>query len=107
MTNLEIAERMSQRIQILTKAYEVKFGKKPEALFVPGLMVIPLQALAEELCGRLLDEGFIFDSINGLKIRLVSGNRLGVGVLRQVDDTTPPQEALWFTGFTSPPQSGR
>lgn len=102
MSKSEIAEKYSNRIKILCMAYEVKYGKKPEALFVPGLCVLGLVALAEDLCGRLLDEGFVLDSINGMSIRLVTGNRLGVGILSgspaDPGSTTPLQEALWLWG---------
>jgi hypothetical protein len=103
-----IAEKYSNRIKILTLAYEAQFGRKPEALFVPGPMVLGLVTLAEELCGRLLDEGFVLDSINGLSIRLVTGNRLGVGILSgspaDPGSTTPVQEALWYCGDGKPPE---
>jgi hypothetical protein len=96
----QIAEKYSNRIKILCLAYEAQFGKKPQALFVPGLMVLGLVTLAEHLCGRLLDEGFVLDSINGLSIRLVTGNRMGVGILdgSPLDPTssTPMQEAVWY-----------
>jgi hypothetical protein len=96
----EIAEKYSNRIKALTIAYEAQFGRKPEALFVPGLMVLGLITLAEDICGRLLDEGFVLDSINGLEIRLVTGNRLGVGILSgkalELGRSTPIQEALWY-----------
>lgn len=98
----QIAEKYSNRIKLLTLAYEAQFGKKPEALFVPGLMVLGICALAEDICGRLLDEGFVLDSINGMSIRLVTGNRLGVGILsgspENPGSTTPVQEALWLYG---------
>jgi hypothetical protein len=97
-----IAEKYSNRIKVLTLAYEAQFGRKPEALLVPGLMVLGLVTLAEELCGRLLDEGFVLDSINGMSIRLVTGNRLGVGILSgdpaSPGSSTPMQEALWLYG---------
>jgi hypothetical protein len=96
---------------VLTLAYEAMYGRKPEALFVPGLMVLGICTLAEELCGRLLDEGFVLDSINGMSIRLVTGNRLGVGILSgspaDPGSTTPLQEALWFSGDDVPPARGR
>lgn len=102
MSRSDIAQKYSNRIKILTLAYESQFGKKPEALFVPGNMVLGICALAEELCGRLLDEGFVLDSLNGMSIRLVTGNRLGVGILSGAPadpgSTTPLQEALWLFG---------
>lgn len=102
MSKSDIAQKYSNRIKALTLAYEAQFGKKPEALFVPGLMVLGMVALAEDLCGRLLDEGFVLDSINGLSIRLVTGNRLGVGILSgdpaDPSSSTPIQDALWIYG---------
>lgn len=98
--NSERAEIMSNRIKALTIAYEEKFGAQPIALFVPWRYVPDLVTLAEDICGRLLDEGFVLDSINGLEIRLVTGNRLGVGKLSTeamvLGRTTPVQEALWL-----------
>lgn len=102
MSNADIAQKYSNRIKVLCLAYEAKYGKKPEALFVPGNMVLGICILAEELCGRLLDEGFVLDSLNGMSIRLVTGNRLGVGILSGAPadpgSTTPLQEALWLWG---------
>jgi hypothetical protein len=102
----EIAEKYSNRIKALTIAYEAQFGRKPEALFVPGLMVLGLITLAEDICGRLLDEGFVLDSINGLTIKLVTGNRLGVGILSTTEPgTTPLQDTIWYVGDAPRPPS--
>lgn len=99
-----IGDRMSNRIKVLTLAYIEEFGRRPEALFVPCCLVPGLVALAEDLCGRLLDEGFVLDSINDLKIRICTGNRLGVGILKESDGTTPIQESLWYRGAELPPE---
>jgi hypothetical protein len=100
MSKQESADRMSARIKALTIAYEAQFGRKPEALFVPPGMSWALIDLAEDICGRLLDEGFVLDSINGLEIRLVTGNRLGVGILSgkalELGRSTPIQDAVWI-----------
>lgn len=101
MSNREIADRMSARIRILTDAYRAQYAREPEALFVPWGKVLDLIALAEDLCGRLLDSGFVLDSINGLQIRLVTGNFLGVGILsKDLKASTPLQETVWLHGTT-------
>ncbi len=90
-------ETLSARIKRLTSTYALMYGQQPTALFVPYAKVPALIVLAEQLCGRELDEVLVLDTINGLKIKLCTGAKLGVGRLRE-DETTPHQESIWHSG---------
>lgn len=104
--------KLLDEIKRMMSSYAAMYGKVADGLFVPANRADELVGLAQflaaaqghlacDLTGNLSD-GLVIDSLLGLRVRLCTGDKVGVGALLVTGDT-PRQMAIWV----GDPEDGR
>lgn len=99
---------MLGQIKRMQRAYASMYGKPADGLFVPACRADELLGLAQVMAahqGNLacdeagnLPAGLVIDTVMGMRVRLCTGDVLGVGAAKAEDDT-PAHWAIWLGKF--------
>jgi hypothetical protein len=91
-----------ERIQRLKKGFAVMYGHEPSGLFIPAGLAFEFIAAMDDLdavnrdpAQHEIEGGLVLDTYDGMRIKLVTGNKLGVGTVRIPDETTPLHNAVY------------
>lgn len=103
--------RLLGEIKRAMSAYAAMYGRVADGLFIPANRADELCGLAEYLASSCapfsfgvdgIQPGLVIDTVMGMRVRLCTGDKMGVGALTVTGDT-PKQMAIWV----GDPEDGR
>ncbi len=95
-------------IRRMQSSYALMYGKVADGLFIPANRADELCALAQFLAAKSgslaceasgnLSDGLVIDQVLGLRVRICTGDKVGIGSILVTGDT-PAQMAIWLGDF--------